>query len=198
MVCRQVDLLGSDHLQYRTILIRYNEFSDVIANLLSEVCHDVITGEDLTSALPMSRMVYVQTSHQVDSGEVGLKGYSLMSGSLIPMLGQIDNSRYLPVTVAMKMPRIEPMNSAHNVSDGWARKSSDIYIQATSLYVNNKNGTSPIYSIVMGWLWCRLSFSLLRTSIMCIRGARSSSGHPVRLPLSVDLITHEPQVSPHN
>ncbi len=93
--------------------------NDVTANLLSEVCHDVgvepnlqpITGEDLTGALPMSRMVRVQTSQQVDSGEVGLKGHSLMSGPLTPTPGQIDNSRYLPATVAMKTPRSEPTNN---------------------------------------------------------------------------------------
>ena len=31
------------------------------------------------------------------------------------------------------------------------------------------------YSSTMGWLRCRLSFSLLRSSIMCLRGARSSA-----------------------
>ena len=31
------------------------------------------------------------------------------------------------------------------------------------------------YSSTMGWLQCRLSFSLLRSSIMCLRGARSSA-----------------------
>ena len=30
------------------------------------------------------------------------------------------------------------------------------------------------YGIVMGWLRCKLSFSLLRSTIMCIRGARYS------------------------
>ena len=33
------------------------------------------------------------------------------------------------------------------------------------------------YSTTMGWLRCRISFSLLRSSIMCIRGARSSRHH---------------------
>ena len=36
------------------------------------------------------------------------------------------------------------------------------------------------YSTTMGWIRCRLSFSLLRASIMCIRGARSSRGHAAR------------------
>ena len=33
------------------------------------------------------------------------------------------------------------------------------------------------YCVVMGWIRCCLSFSLLRSAIACIRGARSSSGH---------------------
>ena len=35
------------------------------------------------------------------------------------------------------------------------------------------------YAIVMGWLRCRLSFAILRSAIMCIRGTRSSFGRPV-------------------
>ena len=35
------------------------------------------------------------------------------------------------------------------------------------------------YGIVMGWLRCKLSFSLLRSAIMCICGARSSLRCPI-------------------
>ena len=35
------------------------------------------------------------------------------------------------------------------------------------------------YSVTMAWLPCRISFSLLRASTMCIRGVRSSKHHPV-------------------
>ena len=39
---------------------------------------------------------------------------------------------------------------------------------------------------------CRLSFSLLRSSILCIRGARSSKGRvPCSVPLPVDLVHSE-------
>ena len=36
-----------------------------------------------------------------------------------------------------------------------------------------------LYSVVMGWLRCRLSFAILRSAIMCTRGTRSSFDHPV-------------------
>jgi len=34
--------------------------------------------------------------------------------------------------------------------------------------------------MIMGWLRCRLSFTLLRSAILCIRGSHSSFGRPVR------------------
>ena len=36
------------------------------------------------------------------------------------------------------------------------------------------------YSTTMGWIRCRLSYSLLRAAIMCVRGARSTIGHASR------------------
>ena len=33
------------------------------------------------------------------------------------------------------------------------------------------------YSLTIMWLRCRLAYSLLRSSVMCIRGARSHLGH---------------------
>ena len=46
------------------------------------------------------------------------------------------------------------------------------------------------YSSIMSWLRCKLTFSLLRLAIQCLRGARSSTGHPHRS-LAMDLITAE-------
>ena len=52
---------------------------------------------------------------------------------------------------------------------------------------------SPYCRRVMSWLRCRLGFSLLHSAIMCIRGSRSSSGHPFKghVPASVDLALGE-------
>ena len=47
------------------------------------------------------------------------------------------------------------------------------------------------YSIVMGWLRCSLSFSLLRSAIQCIRGARSTIGHYIAAPPPMDLVRME-------
>jgi len=50
-----------------------------------------------------------------------------------------------------------------------------------------------LYCKVMRWLRCRLGFSLLHSTIMCIRGSCLSSGCPLRdhVPHSVELVLEE-------
>ena len=43
----------------------------------------------------------------------------------------------------------------------------------------------------MGWLRCSLAFSLLRSAIQCIHGARSSIGHYISAPPPMDLVREE-------
>ena len=51
------------------------------------------------------------------------------------------------------------------------------------------------YGTTMGWIRCRISFSLLRASIMCFRGARSSLGRASRLPdAPINLVSSEGHV----
>ena len=51
------------------------------------------------------------------------------------------------------------------------------------------------YSVTMGWIRCRLSFSLLQAAIMCLRGTSSSVGHALRQPEApIDLVTSVGQV----
>ena len=53
------------------------------------------------------------------------------------------------------------------------------------------------YSVTMGWLRCTLGFSLLKSFIQCIRGARSTQGHAVySVPCpSIDVIHSKCQIS---
>ena len=65
---------------------------------------------------------------------------------------------------------------------------SILFVRLASL-LSHKWGDE--YSSVMGWLRCSLSFSLLRSAIQCIRGARSSIGHYVSAPPPMDLVRVE-------
>ena len=50
------------------------------------------------------------------------------------------------------------------------------------------------YSLVMGWLWCHLSFSLLRSTVMCIRGSRSQKGYVPFSDTHLELVAQEGRV----
>ena len=71
--------------------------------------------------------------------------------------------------------------------------------EATSFYkclasMLSMKWDSP-YSITSCWLrWC-LTFSLLHSSIQAIRGARSSLGHAIKSPSTMDLVTTEARIS---
>ena len=52
------------------------------------------------------------------------------------------------------------------------------------------------YGNVLAWLRCRLSFSLLRSAIACLRGARSHRGSPANCG-ALDLALAEGQVCDH-
>ena len=52
------------------------------------------------------------------------------------------------------------------------------------------------YCSTLAWMRCKLSFALLRSSIQCIRGARSTSGHAFKQsPLPTDLVVAESNIS---
>ena len=73
-------------------------------------------------------------------------------------------------------------------------------VEATTFYKRlaallSQKWDSP-YSKTLCWLRCRLSFSLIRSALQAIRGARSSQGRAAHLPTSVDLITTEARISP--
>ena len=63
-----------------------------------------------------------------------------------------------------------------STTGGMSRECTVFYKWLASL-LSEKNHMT--YCTVMGWLRCRLSFSVLRSSIMCIRGSRSSYHRPM-------------------
>ena len=77
---------------------------------------------------------------------------------------------------------------------GGMAKEATVFYKRLALLLSTKRDES--YSKTLFWLRCRLSFSLLRSAIQCIRGARSSIGHAARSPtLPVDLVCSELQAS---
>ena len=62
------------------------------------------------------------------------------------------------------------------IAGGMGPAATTFYKRLSSLISIHR---STCYSQVLNWIRCRLSFSLLRSSIVCLRGARSSLHHPI-------------------
>ena len=99
-------------------------------------------------------------------------------------------------------PLLQPLTNAHRTANTDANARLDIRVEHgvfTPLVLSATGGMAreatafhkrladelsrkqdKQYSIVMGWIRCRLSFAILRSAILCIRGSRSSRHHPVR------------------
>ena len=58
---------------------------------------------------------------------------------------------------------------------GVSRSTEITYKRLASLLATKRD--QP-YNIIISFLRCRLSFSLLRSAIMCLRESRSTAGHP--------------------
>ena len=75
-----------------------------------------------------------------------------------------------------------------SATGGMAKQSTTFYKRLASLLADKWGHP---YSSTLCWLRCRISFSLLRSAIQCIRGARSSRGHAIRSTHPVDLVNNE-------
>ena len=73
-----------------------------------------------------------------------------------------------------------------SASGGIAREATNFYKNLASKLAMKWNQS---YSTTISWLRCRLTFSLLRSAIQCIRGSRSSQGHACKALPQIDLVT---------
>ena len=80
-----------------------------------------------------------------------------------------------------------------SATGGLANEASTFYKRLASLLASKWDHP---YSSTLCWLRCSLAFSLLRSAIQSIRGARSSCGHAIKTPTAVDLVNIESNISP--
>ena len=132
-----------------------------------------------------------------------------MLGFLTHMLSLTSNPLSQPSTELMREKRRDNIYSAsvmwntalfpHLCSPlpvEWPRKHLFFFYKRLASLLSELH--EQTYSTTMAWLRCVLSFSLLRSSILCFRGHRSVVGKPIRanLHLPVDVIRAESSWSP--
>ena len=192
--------------------IRHNSIRDFTASLLSEVCHDVkvehylqpLTGETLRYRTAVSG-----DDARLDIRAAGFWGdrfqHTYFDVRVFNSLAPSNTSSTL--TAAYRRHEQEKRHAyeervrevehgcftplVFSTSGGMGKAATVVYKRLAHLLATHRNTSYPS---VMGWLRCTLSFSLLKSSISCIRGSRSSSGHPAP-PIPADLVLAESRVS---
>lgn len=194
-------------------IVRHNEIRDLTANLLTEVCKDVCVEPELQPVQPQQlsgAAANAQDGARVDISANGVWGgrfektyfdvrvfnpHAPSNKNMSPTACYRKHEREKKRTYEQRIQEVEHSTFTPLVlstTGGLGKEAASFYKRLASL-LSTKWDTP--YSTTFRWLRCRLSFSLLRSSIQAIRGARSSCGHAVKAPSSVDLATTESRMS---
>ena len=176
--------------------IRHNELRDFIGSVVSEVCHDV---EIEPLLQPLDGEVFQArstTTSQEARADVRATGFWTRREAAFfdVRVFHAGASSYRDKSFSdlcqlhQRAKQLEYEERIINVDHG----SFCLLVFATSgatgplcdQFLKHLAGKiadrdSSEYSCVMAWLRCRISFALLRSAVMCIRGSRSSCRSPV-------------------
>ena len=187
--------------------IRHNEVRDMTASLLTEVCHNVATEPPLQ---PLSGESFNFRSANTDDNahlDIRCRGFwsnhqvvffdvrvfypnapSNRSGDAYKRHEQAKKRSMGKGYATCERDVFTPL--VFSTNGGMGQEASTFYMRLADIIAQKRKHT---YSVVMGWLRCRLS----RSSVMCIRGSRSSLHRPVYMD-SISLAAQEGHVPPLN
>ena len=189
--------------------IRHNEIRDLAAHLLTEIAHDVCTEPDLqpiTNEGLTGDTANSQEGARLDIVASGVWGGrfektffnvrvfnphapSNRQGQLSDTYKCHENKKKRAYD--QRVREVEHATFTPLVFSATGGLANTFYKRLASLLAEKWDHP---YSSTLCWLHCRLGFSLLRSSILSIRGARSSRGHAIRTPMPVDLVNQESNI----
>lgn len=188
--------------------LRHNEIRDLTARLLTEVCNDVQVEpelQEITTEALSGRSANTTNGARLDVAASGFWGgrreRTLVDVRVFNPFAPSNSNTTLDRCFTKHErekarayeQRVREVEHATFVplvmsaTGGLAKQATNFYKRLASLLADK---WEQPYSTTLYWLRCSLSFSLLRSAIQCIRGARSSRGHAVKLS-PVDLVTAE-------
>ena len=192
--------------------MRHNEIRDMTAKLLTEVCHNVATEPPLQ---PLSGETFVHRSANVGTEarlDIKARGFWNSTQDAFFDAFHPNAPSYCFKDIGTLYKQHESANIRENnqrvrdvehgvftplifmTTGSMGRQSTTFYKRLADL-ISHKQGKP--YSVVMGWLRCCLSFAILRSAILCLRGTRSSFGQPIN-EVNLTLATEEGQVQPEH
>ncbi len=186
--------------------VRHNEVRDITASMLTEVCHGV-TIEPHLQPLSGEPMTY-RSAITEDGARLDVAMYGFWGGRFEKAF--VDVRVFNPSAQSSLLSSLSATNRKHeqekrrhydqrvrdvehgsftplvlSTTGGMGRTATTLYKRLASMLSEKKDIN---YALTLNWIRCRLSFALLRASIMSIRGARSSRHHPASdYPMDVQL-----------
>ena len=175
--------------------IRHNEIRDLTAALLSEVCHNVSTEphlQPITGEVMSGLSANIQDGARLDIAADGFWGsrFERAFFDVKVFNPYAPSNQKTPLSACYRShenekkrkydQRIREIEHASftplilSCTGGLGPQATTSYKRLASLLSAKWN---QAYSLTIMWLRCRLAYSLLRSSVMCIRGARSHLGH---------------------
>ena len=185
--------------------IRHNEIRDITASLLTTVCHNVATEPHLQ---PLSGEHMRLRSTDEARLDIRARGFwsaaqdayfdvrvfhpnasSNSSGSLPSVYKRHEDTKkraYGQRIREVEQGVFTPL--VFSTTGGMGREATTFYKRLGNMLASHHN--KP-YSMIMSWMRCKLSFAAIRSSLMCIRGTRSSNNRPLTDNDNIALATTE-------
>ena len=187
---------------------------NLTATLLIEVCHDMCIEPGLQS-LTNEALMGASANHQ-DGDRLDIAANGFWGGTFEKTF--IDVRVFNPHALSNRHTQLPSCYKKHEqmkkceyeqriskveltsftslvipATGGLANKASTFYKRLASLLASKCDHP---YRSTLCWLHCSLAFSLLRSTIQAMRGARSLCGHAIRIPTVVDLVNAKSNISP--
>ena len=194
--------------------IRHNEVRDTVGCWLSEVCSDVcieptlqpITGEPITGASAVTedgaRLDIAANSFwggRYERAFFDVRVFNPMAPSNRQQSLAATYKKHERIKIRAYEQRVREVEHGSftplvmSLTGGCGNAANVCYKRLASLLAEKLD--QP-YSSTLAWMRCKLSFALLRSSIQCIRGARSSRGNAFKMPvLPTDIVVAETNIS---
>ena len=177
--------------------IRHNELRDVTASLLSEICHNVATEPRLQ---PLSgESLTHHSAITSDDARLDIRARGFWSAAQdayfdVRVFHQnASSNRSVSLSAAYKKhedikkraygQRVREVECGvftplvFSTTGRMGREATTFYKRLADRLARKRQMPYPV---VISWLRCKLSFAAVRSSIMCIRGTRSSINRPLR------------------
>lgn len=190
--------------------IRHNEIRDITANFLTEVCHNVTIEPHLVQVTDeqfRNRSTIRGNEARLDIAANGVWGGRFERAFFdVRVFNPCARSNAGPIASVyrkheqekkrMYEQRIREVEHSSftplvlSTSGGMGKLASFFYKRLAAMIAEKQEENR--YSQILWLIRCKMNFALLRSSIMCLRGSRSSYKRPVVAISEVELTTAQP------